>query len=350
MPRSNNLTQLHGIHIARAALPAYPVQTMKQPRNAFRLQHDQGLTLIELMVSMVIGLILMIAVVSTYLGASGAARVAESQGRMNEDAQAALTILAQQLRMAGNNPKQSNYTSAAPRNPVYGAGTYIVRGCDGKFSDVTTSASIQALTCAAGGGTSADSIALSYEADRFNTVATSGGNATDCLGNSLPTVTPAPQPLVWLGTVVGPPLLPITYKIADNRFYIATSNVITSPSLYCKGNGNDTPQPLVENVEDLQLIYGLGKSASATLDVAGYLSAADIVANADLSLLTDDVRWSKVITVRICVVMRSERPVLTDTVTAQYVKCDGTLNTSPPDLRLRRAYSTTVVLRNRGAL
>ena len=322
---------------------------MKQPRSTIRLRRNRGLTLIELMVSMVIGLILMIAVVATYLGASGAGRASEAQGRMNEDAQAALGILAQQLRMAGDNPKRSNYLSAAPRNPVYGAGTYAVRGCDGKFSDITTAASIQALTCAAGGGAAADSIAVSYEADVFNTVATSGGNATDCLGNSLPVVTAAPQPQVWLGAVVGPPTTVITYTVADNRFYIATMGANKPPSLYCKGNGGDE-QPLVENVEDLQLTYGIAKSASATLDVAGYLNAAGIVADTALSLLADDVRWSKVITVRICVVMRSDLPVVTDAVSAQYVKCDGTLNTSPPDLRLRRAYSTTVVLRNRAAL
>ena len=323
---------------------------MKHPIATMRMRHDRGLTLIELMVSLVIGLILMIAVVSTYVGASGAGRASEAQGRMNEDAQAALGILTQQLRMAGNNPKRANYTTAAPRNPVYGAGTYIVRGCDGKFSDVTTAATIQALTCAAGGGTSADSIAISYEADSFNTVATSGGAATDCLGDSLPVVTSAPQPQVWDGAVVGPPATVITYTVADNRFYIATPAASTSPSLYCKGNGNVNPQPLVENVEDLQLMYGTAKSTGATLEVAGYLSAADIVADANLSLLADDVRWSKVVTVRICVVMRSAVPVVTDSVSARYTKCDGTLNTSPPDLRLRRAYSTTVVLRNRVAL
>ena len=215
---------------------------MKQPRSTIRLRRDRGLTLIELMVSMVIGLILMIAVVATYLGASGAGRASEAQGRMNEDAQAALGILAQQLRMAGDNPKRSNYQSAAPRNPVYVAGTYAVRGCDGKFSDITTAASIQALTCAAGGGAAADSIAISYEADAFNTIALAGGAATDCLGNALPVVTAAPQPQVWLGAVVGPPTTVITYTVADNRFYIATMDANKPPSLYCKGSGNATPQ------------------------------------------------------------------------------------------------------------
>ena len=62
---------------------------------------QSGFSLIELMVSMTIGLIIMLAVISAYLGSAGASRTAEAIGRMNEDAQMALTILSQQLRMAG---------------------------------------------------------------------------------------------------------------------------------------------------------------------------------------------------------------------------------------------------------
>ena len=359
MPRSFHCTKLHGIYYAPAALPAPPIQTMKQLNATIRLRHNRGLTLIELMVSMVIGLILMIAVAATYLGASDAGRASEAQGRMNEDAQAALSILAQQLRMAGNSPKRPNYTSAAPRNPVYGAvyagspGTYFLRGCDGTFSNLVAAADIPALVCDAGGGTAPDSIAISYEADIFNTVPTTTTpiKPTDCLGQSLTQFTPNVNqwnPAATPPAVQSLPTQP--FAVADNRFYLANSGALATPSLFCKGSGNAIPQPLVENVEDLQIKFGIAKSAATAPDVAGYLDAAGIVADANLSLLADDARWSKVITVRICVVMRSDLPVVTDAVSAQYVKCDGTLNTSPPDLRLRRAYSTTVVLRNRLAL
>lgn len=327
---------------------------MKRPSSVLRRRYSRGLSLIELMVSLTIGLILMVAVVSAYLGSAGASRMAEAQGRMNEDAQAALTILSQQLRMAGNNPKQANYPSATPppgdptsdRNPVFGAGSYVVRGCDGTFSDVKTAADIPALTCAAGGGTSPDSIAISYEADPFNTVQTAGGVATDCLGQSLTAI--AASRNIWDGTAAVP--TPVTYRVADNRFYVGTSAVIKSPSLYCKGNGGANPQPLVENIEDLQFVYGTAPAASATLSVAGYLNAAEILTHIDLAALANDpARWARVMTVRICVVVRSELPVVSDAASAQYTRCDGTLNTSPPDLRLRRAYATTVVLRNRAA-
>lgn len=306
----------------------------------------RGLSLIELLVSLAIGLIIMVAVISAYLGSSGASRVAEAQVRMNEDAQAALSILVQQLRMAGNNPKQPNYTQALPRNQIYNATTYILRGCDGTFSNMNTATTLGTLTCAAGGGTAADSVAISYEADRYNTIPTAGLAATDCLGQSLPVINGTQD--VWNGTTVAS--TPVTYTVADNRFYIGTSAVITAPTLYCKGNGGATAQPMVENIEDLQFSYGTAPASAAAdaLSVAGYLSAAEVLSNSDLAALADDpTRWAKVLTVRICVVARSEAAVVSDAASARYVQCDGTVNTSPPDLRLRRAYSTIVVLRNR---
>lgn len=327
---------------------------MKQAQIRSFKRFNRGLSLIELMVSLTIGLILMIAVISAYLGSAGAGRMAEAQGRMNEDANAALTILTQQLRMAGNNPKQPNYTDVPPRNPVYGTSTFIVRGCDGGFSDVATAANIPALTCAGGASTRPDAIAISYEADRYNTVPLANFSPTDCLGQGL--VDPTNALFTANRSVsngVTSTVQAVTYTVADNRFYVGTSTSSTTPSLYCRGNGgtgaNAAGQPLVENVEDLQLLYGTAVStATSTLAVAGYLDAASVVSNAGLALLaTDQDRWSKVVTVRICIVVRSEALVVSNTVSAQYVKCDGTVETSPPDLRLRRAYSTTVVLRNR---
>lgn len=303
----------------------------------------QGLSLVELMISIVIGLVVTVAVVSSYLGSSGATRLAEAQARMNEDGQAALTILAQQLRMAGNNPKQPNYANATPRNPI--TPTFIVRGCDGSFSDITASG-LDTLTCAAGGST--DSIAVRYEADVYNTVPVSG-QATDCLGQALPVLTGTVNK--WISPAIT--AANVTYTVADNRFYIGTSSftvngaaAVTPPGLYCKGNGNATPQRLVENVEDLQLLYGTAATTATTLAVNGYIDANDIAA---LVLPSDSDRWSKVVSVRICVLVRSEQPVAPDADSARYVPCFGTSNDhiAAPDLYLRRTYETTVLLRNR---
>ena len=323
-------------------------------------RRSKGFSLIELLISMTIGLVIVGAALSAYLGASSAGKVAEAQSRMNEDAQAALNILTQQLRMAGNNPKQANRADAFRHNPVfdptyvggtstaygttsfavssgYTTSTFSIRGCDGTFSNVTATTALSALTCTGGTTTLPDSIAVSYEADKYNT-SPSGGLATDCVGSSLPTVT---------ATFTSGTSTTASFSVADNRFYIGNSSA-SVPSLYCKGSSSST-QPLIENVEDLQLLYGTVSSTntSATATVAGYLTANEVINDANLALLPIADRWGKVLTVRVCIVVRSENPVAPDANSAKYDDCLGNRNVSAPDLRLRRAYSTTVVLRNR---
>ncbi len=322
------------------------------PRNA---SAARGFSLIELMISLAIGLVIAIAAMSAYMGASSASKMTDAQSRMNEDAQAALSILAQQVRMAGTNPAQPNRDPAFARNPVYTpyplnassasyttTGTlsaFALRGCDGTFGNITSAANLDALTCT-GASTQPDSIAVSYEADRYNTVP-SGTSAGDCLGYAAPTLSAT----FSQGTSNS-----ATFWVVDNRFYIRNSSAGV-PNLYCKGNNSGaSAQPLVENIEDLQLTYGTmsASATSASAPVAGYLTATEVVTETSLAALANDAtRWAKVLTVRICVVARSESPILDGGASGAYYQCDGTLDTSKTDRRLRHAYATTVVLRNR---
>ncbi len=338
--------------------------TLRLARPRSGAQCHAGFSLIELMISLTIGLVIAGASFYAYLGTARATKMAEAQGRMYEDGQAALMILTQQLRMAGANPQQADRAdNAAPalssrHNPVYlpmpeyagfalAPATYSpsgfsIRGCTTSFSNIDTQGQIDALTCVPGSGS--QSIAINYEADRFNTVATDAGLPTDCLGNALPSIT-ATLPTV-IGSGVG--TTDVTYAVADNRFYVGATPAMTS--LYCKGNGAAAALPLVDNIENLQFSYGVRSTADATSTaaVAGYLSADQISTQADLAALQNDAaRWAKVLTVRICIVVRSELPVVSNPGSARYLKCDGTMETAPPDLRLRHAYFTTVVLRNR---
>ena len=282
---------------------------MRHRLQVTRRRRSQGFSLIELMVATAIGLLLILSALAAYISASSAIRMADAQSRMNEDAQAALVILSQQIRMAG-----------------YQQGSrFSIRACDNTFQDIKTAASMDLLTCAESGP---HSIALRYKADSYNTLPNSSGIPTDCLGNKLSSIPPQP---------------PGNYFEAENRFFIGTSNVIKSPSLYCKGNGGaGAVQPLVENIENLQLTYGTQSAANET--VVGYLTATQVEGLGPTALEA----WGKVLTVRICIVVRSEAPnLVSDQASARYRQCDGAVNTTQTDLRLRRAYSATVALRNR---
>ncbi|OYT92085.1 MAG: pilus assembly protein PilW [Burkholderiales bacterium PBB3] len=318
---------------------------MNNSPRTVQMRQLRGLSLIELLVSITIGLILMIAIASAYLGSSGASRVAEAQGRMNEDGQTALSILVQQVRMAGDNPRRYNYAFATPTNPAFGPGTFAIRGCDGVFSGVTTTAVISGLTCAAGTNSLPDSIAVAYEADTSNTVPTVGGLPTDCAGQGLP-VSTTNSVGTWNTSTLTVSTPTLSFYVADNRFYIKTPSTGNTPSLYCKGNGG-TEQPLVENVEDMQLVYGTAP-ATGTMTVAGFLSANSVETEATLAALTDSSqRWARVMSVRICLLMRSPGPIVPDAGSAAYKNCDGSAGANAADLRLRRTYFSTVVLRNR---
>ena len=348
----------------------------------------QGFSLIELMISLALGLIILVAVLSAYTGAAAAAKMAEAQGRMYEDAQAALTILTQQLRMAGNNPDQTDRIDTSAKNPIYTKPTsfdstsgwtysgeilpeyvdstipafelsdYSIRGCDGALSNITTATSLDDLECVVPDPVSAlpDSIALSYEADKFNTVPTAATSLpTDCLGYALTkikAVIPGIPDDRGSGVFEAEPEN-VSYFVADNRFYIDSSSATAAPSLYCQGNGIDsTAQPLVENIEDMQITYGVEIPVGQTRTVAGYLRADQLLAHtalviSDSTSFTAQERWRKVVTVRICLLVRSENAVVSDPASARYFNCAGTLETAPPDdLRLRRTYSSTVILRN----
>jgi type IV pilus assembly protein PilW len=321
----------------------------KQLPHSSSRAYSKGLTLIEMLVAMTIGMIVIISVVAMFSGATGASRTAEAQGRMNEDANAALSILTQQIRMAGSNVKQPNYSAATPRNPVFDATTYILRGCEGKFTNIGAAADVKSLTCTAGTSTLPDSIAVSYEADRYNTIPTpTSFLPTDCNGNALTTVTASVTTISGTTTAT----TSANFHIADNRFFVGTTTNVVAPSLFCQGKAGTTAQPVVENIEDLQFVYGTAPAATLSGTVAGYLDANGVETNSDSTvggtalsgLPSSAARWARVSTVRICVLARSEQPVAT--TYAQYLDCSGTLKT-PTDLRLRKAYSTTVVLRNR---
>lgn len=319
-----------------------------------------GFSLIELMISLTIGLLMLPVIFYAYGGATAAGRVAEAQGRMNDDAQAALSVLTQQLRMAGDNPAQPNRTDKSRRNPVYtpydpatfvvvpataSPSSFSIRGCSQNFSNMTTAPRFDALICPDGNAPSTNSIAVSYEADIFNSVPTSPGIPTDCVGSNLAQT----QVTFPAETPAGP----YFYSVAETRFYIGLSSAQV-PSLYCWGNGqNSNPQPLVENIEDLQFSFGVVKASTTAADiptasVSGYLRADEITTNPTLAALPDDpARWEKVVAVRICILVRSEAKVAPSLTSARFTKCDGSVESAPSDLRLRRAYTTTVVLRNR---
>lgn len=283
----------------------------------------RGFALVEVLVALALGLLVVVAGATAYLGASEASRMADLQARLHDDAQTALALLAQQLRMAGSRSLRGTPEDASALRPA-------LRGCDGTFHNIRTAAGLEELACS-DAADAPHAFGVRYEADPFNTLSTATGEPTDCLGNALK---PRARPLQDAGAAA-------LWYLADNRYFIAVAGATAVPSLYCKGAGG-TAQPMVDNVEDLRLLYGVAATESQS-SVAGYRTAREL--NAEAAAGAGANPWSLVRAVTICIVVRSEQPV-PETAWTPYRRCDGELEARPPDRRLRRSFSTTVALRN----
>lgn len=67
-------------------------------------RHQHGMTIIEIMVALVLGLILLGGILQVYLGSKTTYRFSEALGRLQEDSRLAFDLIAKDIRMAGYVP------------------------------------------------------------------------------------------------------------------------------------------------------------------------------------------------------------------------------------------------------
>lgn len=267
---------------------------------------------------MVIGLVIIGAMFSAYLGSGLSSRNTRAMTQITEDASIALSVvrsaIASTSYIVPANSDANGFINAAG---IDGRATSL-RGCSAPFVDPDQAMS--GLTCGTD-ATQPDAIAVTYQADAQNSAVNSAGNPLDCIGNEVPDA----------GGGV---------RMAYQRFFV------NNGALECEGPDNAGAQALVDNVIDLRVTYGVGGNTADPFKkyrVVRYLDAAGIwTADASGNL------FDQVLSVRVCVTVASAANVL-DAVT-QYVDCEGNL-VNPPggdtDRRMFRSYNTTVVLNNR---
>jgi type IV pilus assembly protein PilW len=228
-----------------------------------------------------------------------------------------LNLLAREVQMAG-------YISPGQSLPV---NTYPLFGCDSASGTVPFASpkAAGAMTCNAATGTTS-AIEVVYEADDKTTVPQGVAKTpSDCLGTGI--------------TVSG------TIYITRNRYYVDTSSS-GRKELHCASPaGGGVAQPLIENVDDMQLWYGVTTAAAPT-QVIRYAKAGKDVSTADTVNAQGAAEWNNVMSVRICLLMRSAEPILTGEDTLTYLDCNSASQTSA-DKYLRRAYFTTATVRTK---
>lgn len=290
-------------------------------------QKQHGLTIVELMVSMAIGLVVIGAVFVNYLNSSVGSRHAAAMVQVTDDASLALGILRNHIAMAGYSSPTGISSDGVLQRQFSGV---FILGCDGGFaSDAAAKKNDPTqVTCVTGQPASngPDSILVRYEADGSNAPVVNNMPA-DCIGTAL--------------TANG--------SIMDNRFGIDAAN----DQLECQGNGGTgvgdpdlqtAKQPLLDNVADMQITYGMSDSVAGTpgKNVVRYVTASQVALPGSASWQDS---WNNVISVRVCLLVRSTKPALDQN--ASYIDCNNTRQDLTNDRRIYRAFTTTVTLNNR---
>lgn len=279
-----------------------------------RRHRQAGFSLVELMISLAIGLVVVGAVFAAYVGTGLSSRHTRAMAQITEDASIALSV----LRSAIANTSYIVATGSDGNGFINAVGSdgrpNTLRGCNNTFGDLDVG--IGALTCAEGDGPHA--IAVSYQADAQNSPVSGAGVPLDCLGNEVPDA----------GGV----------RLAYQRFFVDAEG----ETLRCQGPGNDDDQALVDNIVDMRIRYGVAGTAAGSMHrVVRYLDAAEI-RDEDVNL------FDRVVSVRVCVTIASETNVL-DT-SSQYTNCAGEQEDPPggaDDRRMYRSFTSTIVLPNR---
>lgn len=273
-----------------------------------------GFTLVELMVSMALGMVVMAAMYSAYQTAFLSNATSRRLAQVTEDAAVAMSVLRSHIGSATYSRAIGMTGTGASATLTRAAASTAnwIKGCDGTFT--TLSASIDTLAC---NTTGSDAIAVAFEADGGNSIM-SGSDPLDCLGNSITTATAGNA----------------TYRFAYHRFYISNN------SLFCLGPGNTSGQALVDNIQDMQITYGVSDGNATNPRVVAYQTATAV---------NTAGTWARVMSVRVCLVVRSGEPVL-DAITS-YQGCDpfGTA-TTPTDRRIYRAFTSTFLIKNRAGV
>jgi type IV pilus assembly protein PilW len=286
---------------------------------------QKGLSLIELMVGITVGLVVVMAALTLYGSGTQAARVNRELARMAADASLVTDYLADQLRMAGYS--QVGIAGGGEGVQVRRFEGRALTACDGGFSDP----SHPGEPACASDATQPDGLLLRYEVDGFNAAQGAGGVPLDCRGQPI-TAQPVPAHMQHSAAAA-------EFYLAEHRIYLA-GPAAGPRQLVCRGNGG-TPFAsalvIAPNIEDFQLAFTAVDAASGT---ATKSASPSVLATA----FTDaDTAWRSARAAHICLVVVSEPNLAEQPV--PYRRCDGTVAT-PSDRRLRRTFEATVSLRN----
>ena len=281
----------------------------------------RGLSIIELMVSMLLGIFLLGSLTSLYISSKSSDKMRSQVSEMEENARTALIAMRQIISHAGypseySLPIDKPFYAEADDMPnpscrSGGSESHLIKY--EYIRDEKTKNSVVAKR---------DTLVVMNMLDSPNntSVGASSNIVEDCVGSVV-------EPECSSDPIDG------MYSNTDAKVY--NYLYINTPSgrraLTCMGSLGGS-QPIAENIESLQFLYGVSKTGGGMV----YRNADDVTASNE---------WGSVTAVQVGILVRSEQEVLDEDEAKVFLVLDEEI-TTPKDKRMYRAYSTTIVLPN----
>ncbi len=331
-------------------------------RNKRQRQCQSGVTLVELMVSLAIGLVIALAVTMAYVAVRGTATSTDAVSRINEDGKLALDMIAREIQMAGTYP--SAFTEPATPNI---RGTYIniksagnvvydqgIFGCSGaKFLPAT---GVCDTTATLAPGKDRDSIVLNYfsVASVRDVGATNVSVRRDCINGNLTNDTSAGNSARFAANQ--PMFVSNRFAINVTSYSQASTGsaggdsvkTVNTGSLACNGNGinpdGNTYQPIFEGVTQMVIRYAVSDGKTDTPQ--RFYTATEVSALA--------AGWQRVSAVRVCLLMQSltggrnqKANESTSGKEKKYTDCQGVVKTQElSDRNIYKTFTRVIAARN----
>lgn len=278
---------------------------------------DLGFSLVELMISITLGLVLLAGVISIFLSSKSSFKTQESMGQVQETGRFLNYLFYHYIRLSGYLPDPRNQIDPVT---LFGGSWLQIQGSDNSFfaSGVTGISGVKSGT---------DALLVSYAG---RTEITGEFSIPICIR-----ATGAATSNRIGGTQIG-----------ANVFYVSSPDAKGVSSLNCGVATTAIPatgavaitntQPLLYGVQDMQILYGVDTDPADDLQISTGTSGLFPNEYFTANLVTD---WRRVASVRITVSV--------DGIEKTEGAGTGDNTDFVEDGRLRRTFTTTINIRNR---
>lgn len=259
--------------------------------NCHRIKKSKGFSLLEFFVAMIISLILMAGVLQVFLNSKNSYNLTTGYSQIQENGRFIESYIVRIIRLTGYRSPPAQTNQFVPIANIFTAALPYVNGTHGT------------------GPNGSDTLTIRYQGSG-NGTGTPDGTIMDCLN------VPADA-----------------NTIVTNTFSLTNNN-----ELQCQAQNANSPNPnntqiLVSGVENFQVLYGE--------DLNGDFSA-DRYVNANYAFLN----WNDVVSVRLCLLLRSDNPVNTFKENPTFYMLGTSYTPAAADNYLRNTLTFTVLLRN----